>query len=227
MRTVVLDLETVTDPPWEGEGFPPLPMHKPIAACWLVVDTKASDELQVNAAFNLFSRPVIKEVNVLIDLADTLKKAHRLVTYNGRCFDMPLLNLRALHHGLDWKWWPARRYRYPRQNQPLWHYDLMDLIGDFGCARGLSLDSVCHAVGLPGKTGGKGEDVQAMWAEGNLDQIVTYCNNDVLLTWALYLKYLLSFDTPVYEDLRFVWGATKDFIADQPSIGFQLPSSMV
>lgn len=229
MKTIVLDIETITEPRWTEKLFPPLPLHVPVVISYLVVETKAAEEIQVNAEFKLTSVVVTpsKEPSILLDLGSQLKGAQRLVTFNGRGFDMPLLNIRAMRYGLDWKWWNKRRYRYQRGDQPMYHYDLLDLIGDFGANRSISLDYVCKAVGLPGKTGGKGAEVQDMWDRGEVEQTVTYCEHDVILTWALYLKYMLSLDVPEYLTLRFAWDATRTFLTTRKNILFQLPESMV
>jgi predicted PolB exonuclease-like 3'-5' exonuclease len=88
-----------------------------------------------------------------------------LVSFNGRSFDLPLLELAAFRFGIsvpDWfstklKSWDQYRNRY-NQNA---HLDLQELLTNFGASRlngGLNL--VANLLGQPGKMGVAGYMVQ-------------------------------------------------------------------
>jgi predicted PolB exonuclease-like 3'-5' exonuclease len=108
----------------------------------------------------------------------------KLVTFNGRCFDMPLLELAAFRYGCSAKdHYLNNRYRY---NGPI---DLLDFFGNFGACRmegGLNL--LAKLIGKPGKTDIKGEDVYRMYLEGKHQEINDYCLCDTLDTYFVFLR---------------------------------------
>lgn len=186
MRTIVLDVETSLLETWAEDSFPPLPLHVPEIVCWLISDDGKRFELH---CWDLAEMPEARGLRLL---SDTLKSSDRLVTWNGRGFDMPLLSLRALATGVDWSWWEQRRHRYPNYKTPLWHYDLMDQLSDYGAARGLSLDRVSRICGLAGKVDLHGGEVGAALRRGERARVRDYCARDVFLTFVLYLRWSAS-----------------------------------
>ena len=116
-----------------------------------------------------------------------------LVTYNGRGYDLPVLELAAFRVGLslpDWFNLDARSFEQNRNRyNTAAHLDLMDVLGNFGAARvdgGLNLLS--HVLGKPGKSGMDGSKVDAMAAAGELAEINDYCRHDVLDTYFVFLR---------------------------------------
>lgn len=116
-----------------------------------------------------------------------------LVTFNGRSFDLPLLELAAFRYGIpvpDWfgthlKSWEQYRNRY-NQNA---HLDLQELLTNFGASRlngGLNL--VANLLGKPGKMDIDGNMVQDLFAAGQLAAINDYCRCDVLDTYFVFLR---------------------------------------
>lgn len=113
-----------------------------------------------------------------------------IVTWNGRTFDLPVLELHAMRLGL-----PApryynekygARYRYSEDG----HYDLYDWVTNFGVTyfRG-GLDAISRMIGLPGKVGEiHGSNVQQAWEDGKIDQIKLYCKRDVVETYGVLLR---------------------------------------
>ena len=202
MKVITLDMETDQEEPyteisprpvadgdsvaWEPEPkFPPLPLHVPAVISWLLAD---GDQLKMK----YWARGESPEEAGLAELANDIRAARRLVTWNGRSFDMPLLSLRAMKFGVDWSFWEAKRHRFGNFKTPLFHYDLQDQLGDFGAARGLSLDRTAKLIGLPGKRDVCGADVAALMGAGELSRVVTYCCDDVLQTWIVYLAFCNS-----------------------------------
>jgi hypothetical protein len=53
----------------------------------------------------------------------------------------------------------------------------------------VGMDAVATAMGLPGKIGGHGSEVQSMYDAGELDKIRAYCECDVLNLYALYIRW--------------------------------------
>ena len=117
-----------------------------------------------------------------------------LVSFNGRSFDVPLLELAAFRYGVsvpNWfnifdKSWEQRRGRYNQRS----HIDLQDMLTNFGASRfngGLNL--VANLLGKPGKMGIAGHMVQDLYIEGQVKQINDYCRCDVLDTYFVFLRF--------------------------------------
>jgi len=124
----------------------------------------------------------------------------RLVSFNGRGFDLPMIMARAMCYDLsaaayfetndrdnNKSKWENYRSRYDGR----FHLDLLDHISDFGAVRGLKLDHVCASVGLPGKYDVHGDQVLQLYYAGEQAKIDEYCRSDVLNTYWLFLKYEL------------------------------------
>ena len=100
----------------------------------------------------------------------------RLVTFNGRRFDVPVLVQRALYHGVS----PAALWREDyRQRFRESHLDVMDVLSDYGGSLSLSQHEMATMLSVPGKLGVGGADVQAMWSAGRHEDIAAYCTCDV------------------------------------------------
>jgi predicted PolB exonuclease-like 3'-5' exonuclease len=110
-----------------------------------------------------------------------------LVSFNGRGFDLPVLEWQALRHRCS-----APRYfgerngfrtRFGR------HFDLHDFLTNHGASRlrgGLNLLS--RLIGLPGKVDVSGADVQRLWESGEFDAVHRYCARDVIQTYFLLVR---------------------------------------
>ena len=116
-----------------------------------------------------------------------------LVTFNGRGYDLPVLELAAYRYGITLPEWfnvQARSYEQARHRYNIQsHIDLMDLVSNFGASRvsgGLNL--LAHLIGKPGKTGVDGSMVQGFYDEGRVEEINDYCRCDVLDTYFVFLR---------------------------------------
>jgi predicted PolB exonuclease-like 3'-5' exonuclease len=78
-------------------------------------------------------------------------------------------------------------YRYSTE----WHFDLMDVLSDFGASRAVKLDEVSKLLGFPGKFGIEGSHVKELYEEGRIAEIRDYCETDVLNTYLVYLRHKL------------------------------------
>ena len=117
-----------------------------------------------------------------------------LVTWNGSGFDLPVLVYRALHLGVS-----AGRYfetRDPdfRFNNYLNRYherhtDLMDVFASHQPRAAAPLEELSRFLGLPGKQGMKGEDVEGRYFAGETGAIRDYCEADALLIWLIHLRF--------------------------------------
>lgn len=116
-----------------------------------------------------------------------------LVSFNGRSYDLPLLELAAFRYGLGVPAWfnvEAKSYEQARNRYNIdAHIDLYDLLSNFGAMRlagGLNL--VANLIGKPGKTGIDGSKVQDMYDAGKSQEINDYCRCDVLDTYFVFLR---------------------------------------
>lgn len=118
----------------------------------------------------------------------------RIVTWNGRGFDLPVLRARAMIHGLSAERWyrGGTKYEgYTQRYSPDWHCDLMEQLSDYRSCTAMSMDDLAFAIGLPGKIGGHGSEVEGMVERGEIDKVRAYCEGDVLNLFGLYVRWAL------------------------------------
>ena len=129
-------------------------------------------------------REILEEFSGFVD-------GHRpaLVTYNGRKFDLPVVALRSLRHSVQMPWYFQNRGSGRVSDDD--HVDLYDWLADHGAARSGSLDALARLVGLPGKLGVDGSQIDGLFAAGKLEQIENYCLADVVQTALLFLRFRL------------------------------------
>ncbi len=116
-----------------------------------------------------------------------------LVSFNGRGFDLPLLELAAFRYGLRVPGWfhpSGKSFDQPRNRyNTKSHVDLCELLTNFGSTRftgGLNL--AANLLGKPGKMDVQGHMVQDMYDAGRLAEINDYCRCDVLDTYFVFLR---------------------------------------
>ncbi|MEN6405776.1 MAG: 3'-5' exonuclease [Thermoguttaceae bacterium] len=117
-----------------------------------------------------------------------------LVSFNGRGFDLPLLELAAFRYGISAPGWfqsaGKSSYDQPRNRfNTAAHIDLCELLTNFGSTRftgGLNL--AANLLGKPGKMDVHGDMVQDMFDAGRLAEINDYCRCDVLDTYFVFLR---------------------------------------
>jgi 3'-5' exonuclease len=126
----------------------------------------------------------------------------QLVSWNGGGFDLPVLNYRALIHGLSAErfWEPGRNNYYNRYQEM--HLDLMDVLAMYQPRNNAPLDEVAQLAGLPGKIGVGGAKVWETWLAGEAAKVRDYCEADTANTYLLFLRYQLLrgvFSKDVYQ----------------------------
>ena len=143
-----------------------------------------------------------------------------LVSFNGRGFDIPMLELAAFRYGISLPQWYAMetkmfdqpRYRYNTK----FHIDLYDILTNSGTTRfngGLNL--AASLLGKPGKMATQGFMVQDMHDAGKLQEINDYCRCDVLDTYFVFLRTMvLVGNLPLAQEQQLVKN-TRDWIALQ------------
>lgn len=192
--SLIIDVEGIRNPALpgkvkereEGDDTPDIP--SPINTQIVVIGAMMLDERMAYRKFRFFTeaREELVEFAALLD-----NPKLRIVTFNGRRYDMPVITHAMFRHGIRCRRYYAAsknddfRYRYSI-NGP--HLDLLDHLSDFGNARRSGLDQYAKAIGLPGKDGTSGDDVQGMWVRGELEAIRAYNAQDVLCTAAVALR---------------------------------------
>lgn len=164
---------------WNGSDFLPVTFQVPIAVCVLRVGTDFT--LQSMACLDApYYRP--REVVKKFWLGTGMYKA-KLVTFNGRGFDLPLMELAAFRYGL------AARDHYLARDRYRGPIDLSDWLTNFGAFRPAGgLDLLAKMIGKPGKMGVSGDQVYGMHREGRLAEINDYCLCDTLDTYFVFLR---------------------------------------
>lgn len=126
----------------------------------------------------------------------------QLVSWNGGGFDLPVLNYRALIHGLSAeRFWEPGRNNYYNRYQDM-HLDLMDVLAMYQPRNNAPLDEVAQLAGLPGKIGVGGAKVWETWLAGDAAAIRDYCEADTVNTYLLFLRYQLLRGVFSKEDLK-------------------------
>jgi len=130
-------------------------------------------------------RDVLERFWEIATKRDKRGRLPRLVTYNGRTYDGPILMIRSAQLGLA----PRRQlvpYRYDISD----HCDLMDVLCYQGATRDrYSLDYWCRRFDVESPKGSiDGSQVARAYRDGRIDDIGEYCLRDVRATAELYSK---------------------------------------
>lgn len=205
MKNIVLDLETVrNDVPFSGkpDDFPP-PVH------WNIV-------IAGIAVFRDYTIERFLSLRGDADVASGIARATngtptRIVGFNTRGFDLPVIAHACLRHCVAWPWYFGEaRIRY-KDTRSL---DLMDWLSDHGASRSSKLDALARSIGWPGKGSVSGADVGAMVADGRIDDVGAYCLQDVAQTAALWLRYEVVRGNLTAEQWREADAALRRVISD-------------
>ncbi|MCA9047350.1 MAG: 3'-5' exonuclease [Planctomycetaceae bacterium] len=116
-----------------------------------------------------------------------------LVTFNGRSYDLPVLEFGAYRYGISLPAWfnvESRAFEQARNRYNIdAHIDLQDFFSNFSAVRisgGLNL--MANLINKPGKSGIDGSQVQQLYDDGQADRINDYCRCDVLDTYFVFLR---------------------------------------
>ena len=122
----------------------------------------------------------------------------QLVSWNGGGFDLPVLQHRALVHGIPaskyWDWGDDdREFRFNNylSRYHTRHLDLMDVLASYQPRAYAGLDAMARLCGFPGKVGMDGSEVAAVVEAGRIAEVRMYCECDVANTWLVYLRFRL------------------------------------
>jgi len=126
------------------------------------------------------------------------KYTPQLVSWNGSGFDLPVLNHRALVHGIVasryWDWGDDDRdFKFNNYLARFHtrHLDVMDVVAAYQPRASAGLDAMARLCGFPGKIGMDGREVGEAVATGRIQEVRCYCECDVLNTYLLYQRFRL------------------------------------
>jgi predicted PolB exonuclease-like 3'-5' exonuclease len=199
---LVLDIETVLDPDlvpenWDPERFPKPAWHRIVAISFVEIEIDRTgpggDEDYRMRTCRSGGEPGWDEARLLRAFWRFFEAGHyRVVTWNGRSFDIPTILLRSMRHGIAAPSWFRRGSRwsgYGHRYATDWHTDLMEVLADFGASQRLTLDEAAALVGAPGKLGEHGANVAALMHAGEVSRVRDYCETDCLNLTILYLQW--------------------------------------
>lgn len=118
------------------------------------------------------------------------------VTFNGRTFDLPLMEHAAFRYGVSVPKWfnmQDRSYEQFRNRYNLEsHIDLQEILTNFGATwfRG-GLNLAATMLGKPGKMDVQGDMVYDLFRQNRVAEINEYCRCDVLDTYFVFLRTML------------------------------------
>lgn len=203
-----------------GSDFLPVAYHRIVSIASVITDEYGhfikvgnfgkKDEIGICGDINAIEKNLIEDFLKFFN-----RSQPKLVSFNGRGFDLPTIMLRAMRYNLcatayyeqdnptfNKSKWENYRQRFSER----FHTDLLDSLGHFGLIRSLRLDSVCSMLGIPGKYDMNGSDVYKIYYDETINfdekmaKIDEYCQSDVLNTYWVYLKYELLKGELALED---------------------------
>lgn len=110
----------------------------------------------------------------------------RIVTWNGRGYDLPVLVQRGLMHGINVSAYvgnPNYMHRYRDD-----HLDLMDWFSNYRASTPLSQNEMAAVLGVPGKLDVNGSEVAELYEAGDIETIRQYCTCDVATLALIYAR---------------------------------------
>ncbi|MDH7604771.1 MAG: ribonuclease H-like domain-containing protein [Melioribacter sp.] len=123
------------------------------------------------------------EEEMIMYFWDCVKKVEKIITFNGKNFDVPFIILRSAVLKIK----PSRnliKSKYDTSN----HIDLLEQFTFYGIIKKFNLDFYCHAFGIesPKSKGITGMEVKELYKAGRIKDIAVYCGEDVRATFELY-----------------------------------------
>lgn len=203
-----------------GSDFLPASYHVPVAVC--VARVGADFQLQ---ALRCLDAPQFRTAEIVKDFWKGLTRYQaKLVTFNGRVFDLPLLELAAFRYGLAASFHFQSGSKGPRNRYNDGHHlDLMDFLTNYGAGRlAGGLDLLAKILGKPGKVEMAGHQVYSHYLQGKLQAINEYCSFDVLDTYFVFLRTRVLTGELTLEEEQLRVREAKEWLtrqaADQPHL---------
>ena len=173
-----------------GADFLPLHLHR-IVAISCVLRNDAGFRVGSIGATGDPEAALVQSFFAMID-----RHTPQMVSWNGSCFDLPVLHYRGLLAGVSaQRYWelgagdPEFRYNNYIGRYHTRHIDLMDVLAMYQSRANAPLDVLSRLAGYPGKLGMDGSQVWQAYREGQIEQIRSYCETDVVNTYLLFNRF--------------------------------------
>ncbi len=192
-----------------GSDFLPVTFQVPVAVCMITVGA----DYHLRKVCCLGS-PDFRVGRIVCDFWKGVEHHCRaqMVTFNGRGFDLPLLEMAAFRYGCTaTNYFQNKRHRFNGN-----HIDMMDWLGNYGAYRmtgGLNLLS--KILGKPGKMEINGQQVYELYLDGKLQAINDYCMFDTLDTYFIFLRTRVLLGQLSLEQEKEVVDAAKKWMERQ------------
>lgn len=123
------------------------------------------------------------ETEMISKFWEFVSKTDKVVTFNGRQFDIPFLMLRSAVLRIK----PTVNFIGNRYNTTQ-HIDLLEKFTFYGLVRKFNLDFYSHAFGIesPKSKGVTGMEVKELYKAGRIKDVAVYCGEDVKATYKLF-----------------------------------------
>ncbi|MEW5843234.1 MAG: ribonuclease H-like domain-containing protein [Bacteroidota bacterium] len=110
-------------------------------------------------------------------------EAEKVISFNGRNFDIPFILMRSAINKIK----PSKNLMRNRFDTNF-HLDLLELFTFYGITKKFNLDFYCHSFGIesPKSKGITGMEVKELYKAGRIKDIAIYCGEDVKATYELY-----------------------------------------
>jgi predicted PolB exonuclease-like 3'-5' exonuclease len=170
-----------------GSDFLPVTFQYPVAACVLRVGTDfVPQNIACLDAPQFRPRKIVESFWAGVATYKVkFRERIKLVTFNGRGFDLPLLELAAFRYGTCGR----EHFISSRRRFDGWHLDLMDWLSNYGGYRMVGgLNLLSKLLGKPGKMDVQGEQVYELHLAGKAQEIHDYCMFDTLDTYFVFLR---------------------------------------
>lgn len=170
-----------------GSDFLPVTYHLPIALCVL----RIGEDFRLQS-LTCLDTPHFRPKEIIAQFWKGVQHYKAaLVSFNGRKFDLPVLELAGYRFGISIPWYykgdkdgPGPRHRFGGR-----HIDLYEFFSNYNAHHlpgGLNL--LAKLIGAPGKIEMKGSDVYEMIQNGRVHSVNEYCSFDVLDTYFVFLR---------------------------------------
>ncbi len=128
------------------------------------------------------------ETAMLRKFWDGLVRYDRIVTFNGRGFDVPFIIARSAANGVV----PTRFDLLGNRFSANPHCDLLEQFSHYGCFRRFTMDVYCKMFGIdsPKRSGVTGASVGTLWQAGERDKVKAYNADDLIATCQLFKVYM-------------------------------------
>ena len=108
-------------------------------------------------------------------------------------FDLPVLKYRAMAHGIQapWLYGAGDKWNsYQSRHSTDLHYNLLEVLYDFGASTRGNLNEICSVLEFPGKFRVHGSQISTIYDNNPINEIRNYCETDVLNTYSVNLRHM-------------------------------------